>query len=60
MKQFRCGDVVPGCETKIEGENEDEILAKVADHAREAHGMNEVPAEVADTVRSKITDASAA
>lgn len=56
MKQFRCGDVVPGCETTIEAESEDEVLAHVAEHAREAHGMDEVPPEVQDKVRSLIVD----
>jgi predicted small metal-binding protein len=57
MRQFVCGEIVPGCETRIEGESDDEVLAKVAVHAREAHGMDEVPQEVADDVRSKIRDA---
>jgi predicted small metal-binding protein len=56
MKQFRCGDVVPGCETTIEAESEDEVLAHVAEHAREAHGMDEVPPEVQDRVRSLIVE----
>jgi predicted small metal-binding protein len=58
MRQFICGEIVPGCETKIEGANDDEVLANVAVHAREAHGMDEVPPEVADNVRSKIRDAA--
>jgi predicted small metal-binding protein len=56
MKEFRCGELVPGCEWRIEGESENEILAEVAVHAREAHGMDEVPPEVADTVRASITE----
>ena len=56
MKEFRCGDVVPGCPTLIEGESEQEILEQVAVHARDAHAMDEVPPEVVDVVRSKITD----
>ena len=58
MRQFLCGEIVPGCDEKIQGENDDEVLSKVAVHAREAHGMDEVPPEVADNVRSKITDAA--
>jgi predicted small metal-binding protein len=56
MKEFRCGTLVPGCEWRIEGESEREILEEVAVHAREAHGMHEVPPEVADTVRASITE----
>lgn len=56
MKQFRCGDIVPGCETTIEGESEDQILEQVAEHARDAHGMDEVPPEVVDRVRASIVE----
>ena len=56
MKQFRCGDVVPGCETTIEAESEDEVLEHVAEHAREAHGMDQVPPEVQDRVRALIVE----
>jgi predicted small metal-binding protein len=54
MKSFACGDVVPGCSAKWLCSTEDEILAEVAMHARQEHGMAEVPAEVLDQVRSKI------
>ncbi|MEA2664035.1 MAG: hypothetical protein QOI11_979 [Candidatus Eremiobacteraeota bacterium] len=56
MKQFKCGDIVPGCGSIIEGESDDEVLAEVGAHAREAHGMDEVPPEVADRVRSLIVE----
>ena len=56
MKQFKCGDIVPDCDYTIEGESEDEVLGQVADHAREAHGMDEVPPEVEDRVRSLIVE----
>ena len=47
MKEFRCGEIVPGCETVFEAESEEQILREVAEHAREEHGMDEVPPEVA-------------
>ncbi|MDX6422808.1 MAG: hypothetical protein QOI67_279 [Gaiellaceae bacterium] len=56
MKEFRCGDVVPGCEHEFEGESEDEILHQITAHARDEHGMDEVPPEVVDTIRSKISE----
>ena len=56
MKQFRCGDIVPGCETRIEAESEQQILEHVAKHARESHGMDEVPPEVEDKIRSAIVE----
>jgi predicted small metal-binding protein len=56
MKHFNCGEIVPGCGWTIEAESEDAVLAGVADHAREAHGMDEVPPEVEDRVRSLIVE----
>jgi predicted small metal-binding protein len=56
VKEFICGDLVPGCETVIRGESEDEIFEQVAVHAREEHGMDEVPPEVQDKVRASIAD----
>ena len=56
MKEFICGDLVPGCETVIRGESEDEILDQVAVHARDEHGMDEVPPEVQDTIRASISE----
>jgi predicted small metal-binding protein len=56
MKEFRCGDVVPGCPTLIEGESEEEVLQQVSVHAREAHAMDEVPPEVVDQIRGVITE----
>jgi len=54
MKQFACGDVVPGCDARWVCDTEDEILARVAVHARESHGLDDVPPELVDEVRSRI------
>jgi len=54
MKTFACGAVVPGCAATFEGDSEEEILQQVAAHAREEHGMEEVPDELVETVRTKI------
>jgi predicted small metal-binding protein len=56
MKTIACGDLVPGCDFKAEAESEDELLRKVAVHAREAHGINEVTPDLMNQVRSKIRD----
>jgi predicted small metal-binding protein len=54
MKSFACGDVVPGCDARFVCDTEDEILAAVAQHAREDHGLVTVPAELVDAVRGAI------
>ncbi len=38
-KVLRCGTVFPGCNFVSHGESEAEVLAKIAEHARQAHDM---------------------
>lgn len=59
VKEFRCGELVPGCAAAFHGESENEILRQVADHARDDHGMYEVPPEVVDTIRARISKRTA-
>jgi predicted small metal-binding protein len=54
MKQFACGDVVPGCDAKFVCSSDEEILARVAQHAATAHGITEVPPELVEQVRGHI------
>jgi predicted small metal-binding protein len=56
MKEFRCGELVPGCEARFEGESDEEILRRIAGHARDEHGMPEVPPEIADKIRAAIAE----
>ena len=56
MKEFKCGELVPGCDHVFEGASDAEILEQVETHAREAHGMDEVPPEVVDTIRATISE----
>lgn len=57
MKQFACGDVVPGCDATFEGADNDEILRQVAAHAAEFHDLQTVPDSLVADVVSKIQDA---
>ena len=54
MKEFSCGDVIPGCKAEFSFATTDELLSAVAAHAMEAHGINEVTPALADEVMSKI------
>ncbi|MEZ5287350.1 MAG: DUF1059 domain-containing protein [Vicinamibacterales bacterium] len=58
MKEFCCGDVVPGCTARFTGTTNEEILASVARHAREDHGLTEVPAELVQRVVACIRPAA--
>ena len=54
MKSFACGDVVPGCDATFLGADDGTILAQVADHAADSHGLTEVPAELVAAVTAAI------
>lgn len=54
MKQFSCGDVVPGCAATFSGSSDDEILAAVAIHAQRDHRMVEIPDALVEQVRGRI------
>jgi predicted small metal-binding protein len=56
MKEFRCGKLVPGCDARFEAESEDEILEHITAHARDEHGMDEVPPEVVDKILASLSD----
>jgi Predicted small metal-binding protein len=56
MKQFNCGDVVPGCTWVVQRDNEEELWPEISSHAHETHGMDEVPPEVVEMIRNVITD----
>ncbi|MBV9818888.1 MAG: DUF1059 domain-containing protein [Solirubrobacterales bacterium] len=55
MKQFACGSVVTGCQAVFRAPDEDGILAQVARHAREDHGLTEIAPELVNAVRQNIT-----
>ena len=56
MKQFRCGDVVPGCQWVTTNDDEQQLFQDISAHARDEHGMDEVPPEVVDQIRGVITE----
>ncbi|MFV0458089.1 MAG: EAL domain-containing protein [Actinomycetales bacterium] len=54
VKQFACGDVVPGCTSVFRGESEDDILGQVGAHAAADHGLTEISPELVAAVRARI------
>jgi predicted small metal-binding protein len=56
MKQFKCGDVVLGCEWVTRSDDESALFEDINEHARDAHGMHEVPPEVVDRIHDVITE----
>ena len=39
---LHCADAGFECDANIEGETDDEVMAKAAEHARDVHGINEI------------------
>jgi predicted small metal-binding protein len=56
MKEFRCGDIIPGCDYVTTGQSDEEIMGPVARHAGQAHGLNPVPDEIVAKVRTAIRE----
>jgi len=48
------------CDATFTGETEEEIMTQAAAHARNEHGLNEVPPELAEKARGAIQDVQAA
>ena len=56
MKELRCSDLYPECDVRLEGQNEAEVMAKAAEHARRSHGMTQIPPDVAQKAQAAIRD----
>jgi predicted small metal-binding protein len=54
MKEFSCGDVVPGCKAHFRARSDEDLLNQVAAHARDGHGIHEVSTELAAKVKQHI------
>ncbi|HUJ09855.1 MAG TPA: DUF1059 domain-containing protein [Verrucomicrobiae bacterium] len=56
MKEVRCKDAGVDCDFVAQAETEQELMKKVAQHAREKHGMTQVTPEMAAKVKKLIHD----
>jgi predicted small metal-binding protein len=57
MKELNCRDVGFDCDEVIQGADEQEVMSRAAEHARDVHGMAEIDEETGQKVRSLIHDA---
>jgi len=55
-KVLKCGSIVPGCTWTGRADTEEELLQKAVEHAKSAHGMSDIPPEVAAKVKAAISD----
>lgn len=56
MRELRCADAGYDCDAVLQGETDDEVLAKAAPHAQEAHGLAVTP-EVQQKLAGLVHDA---
>ena len=54
MKTFACGAVVPGCAATFAGDTEDDVLEQVTRHAREDHGLPDLPEQLLEQVLANL------
>ena len=59
-RTMSCRDVGPDCDFVARGETDDEVMGQVAEHARTAHGMEEVPPELAEKAKASAIPAATA
>jgi predicted small metal-binding protein len=55
-KILRCGDIMPGCDTVIEGKTAEEVFAKAEDHARKEHNMTIILPSTMGQIEAAIRD----
>ncbi len=57
-RELNCSDVGFECDAVVRADSDEEIMAQVATHAREVHGLEEIDDATAAKVRSQIHDAA--
>lgn len=52
--ELRCGAIVPGCEFVAHGETTPDVMAKLAEHGRNAHGVEHMSAALKAKIRAAL------
>lgn len=55
--KLACGDVMPGCPARFESSEKDALIGEVAEHARVAHGIEQLTPGVREAVEASIVTA---
>jgi len=55
-KVLTCREVGMDCDFVARGDNEEQIMAQAANHARKDHGLDSIPPEVMEKVKAAIHD----
>jgi len=56
MKRLACKEVGVECDVSFEGETEDEVMQKAAEHARAEHNLPEIPPILDKKCREAMVD----
>ena len=57
-KELKCADAGFDCDAVVHADTEEEVMAQVATHARDVHGMDQIDDATAEKIRSQIHDAA--
>jgi predicted small metal-binding protein len=55
-KEFVCKDIGMNCGFKASAKTEEELMPKIAQHAKEAHQLDPVPAETLQKIKAAIKE----
>jgi len=55
-KILKCSDVGMDCDFVVRGETSEEVMKNAAEHARTAHGIEQIPPELAQKAQAAIKD----
>jgi predicted small metal-binding protein len=55
-KKFKCADIGMNCNYEATADTHQDLMAKIADHAKSAHGMTEIPKDVLAKVQAAIKE----
>ncbi|MHA2027861.1 MAG: DUF1059 domain-containing protein [Candidatus Kariarchaeaceae archaeon] len=55
-KEFHCRDVGFDCDGIVQGQTEDELMNKVAIHAKEVHNITDISDDVVNQVKAAVRE----
>ena len=55
-KSISCRDVGMDCDFKAQAETMEELMQKCSEHAKSDHGIDEIPAALAEKVKAAVRD----
>lgn len=55
-KKLVCGDLMPGCDFSAQADDMADLMEKVIDHAKDAHGITVITPDLAQKVQAAIKE----